>query len=174
MDGKCLNLRRAYFAVFLLMAIAVLWNVQFPQFIFVNFSRSAPRGLYLRSPQGEIHVGDGVVYLPTEKAADVMRGCGWLSEGESPRPFLKFVGALSGDWYSVSSKSFFVNGDYIGEAVSEDSEGHPLPLMLGTHVVPEGEFLPITRSPRSFDGRYTGTVPLGRIVAKVIPILVVD
>ena len=34
-----------------------------------------------------------------------------------------------------------------------------------------GEFLPIGTNPRSFDGRYTGTVPLKNIKARVIPLI---
>ena len=105
----------------------------------------------------------------------VMRSNGWMAYDESPHLFLKKVGALSGDRYTVLCRSFFVNGQYLGEAIIEDSKGRPLPLAIGTHIVPEREFLPVAAySARSFDGRYTGTVPLDCIVARVIPILVVD
>lgn len=157
-------------SIFLIFQI---W-MQIPVF-YVNFSSSLPRGIYFRVPQGKIHVGDYVIYLPPEDVVDVMRRCGWLSEGVLPHLFLKNVAALAGDRYTVSAHSFFVNGQYIGEAIPEDSEGHSLPLASGTHIVPENEFLPVAAySSRSFDGRYTGTVPLDCIVAKVIPILVVD
>ena len=145
--------------------------------IYLNLSPSLPRGIYLRIPQDEVSVGDYVIYLPPEDTVAVMRRCGWLSAAASPHLFLKNIGALSGGSYtvSVSNRSFFVNGQYVGEAMIEDSEGHPLPLAVGTHIVPENEFLPVAASSaRSFDGRNTGTVPLDCIVAKVIPILVVD
>ena len=166
--------RRHVFSVVFLFMIAALWNVHCTRFFYLNFSCSVPRGIYLRVPQGEIRVGDCVVYLPTEETVGIMRSFGWLSEDDSPHLFLKYVGVLSGGRYTVSAKSFFVDGKYIGEVLPVDSEGHSLPLAGGTHIVPEGEFLPVSCSSRSFDGRYTGTVPLDRIVAKVIPVLVVD
>lgn len=142
--------------------------------VFLNLSPSVPRGVYLRVPRDEVRAGDCVAYLPTEEVAGIMRNLGWTGDDKEACPFLKYVGAIAGDRYTVSATSFFVNGEYIGEAVAEDSRGHALPLARGTHIVPEGEFLPVACSPKSFDGRHTGTVPVGRIVAKVIPLLVVD
>ena len=54
-----------------------------------------------------------------------------------------------------------------------DSKGEPMPQLARdvTYTVPEGEFLPVGDSTRSFDGRYTGTVPLSAIRSRVIPLL---
>ena len=63
------------------------------------------------------------------------------------------------------------NGRYIGQAYPQDQEGRPMPEIRGSFLVPEEEFLPIGTNPRSFDGRYTGTVPLKNIKARVIPLI---
>ena len=87
--------------------------------------------------------------------------------------FLKRVGAIAGDVYSIGDQgSFCINGVYIGDVRKLDSSDRPLPqLTQGDYVVPDGAFLPIADTTRSFDGRYTGTVSLARIRAVVIPVL---
>lgn len=75
--------------------------------------------------------------------------------------------------YEIESGTlqFKANGRYIGQSYPEDREGRPMPEHRGSFVVPDGEFLPIVTNIRSFDGRYTGTVPLKNITASVIPLL---
>ena len=158
--------------IFFVFILFQIW-LQVP-LVFLNFSASVPRGVYVRIPLGEIHVGDCVAYLPDDDVLLVMREFGWLPEEQKARIFLKNIGALPGDSYSVNNGKFYIRGDYYGDAIAEDSKGHLLPIIQGSHIVPDGEFLPVSPSPRSFDGRHTGPVPLVRIIAKVIPILVVD
>jgi len=124
----------------------------------------------MRVPQRDIKVGDYVVFEPTEAITSVAYERGWLSPGVR---FLKQVGAVAGEQYEIEPDSlqFKANGRYIGQAYTEDREGRPMPGLRGRFVVPEGEFLPIGSNPRSFDGRYTGTVPLRNITARVIPLI---
>ena len=135
-----------------------------------NGSGSVPRGFYLRVPIGTLANGDYVVFAPNELSERFSSARGWSNPGTF---WLKQVGALSGESFFIhpGTRQFFVNGHYIGIAPRMDSEGRPMPEILGEHIVPEGEFLPIGNNPRSFDGRYTGTVPCSRIRAKVVPIL---
>ena len=121
-----------------------------------------------------MHVGDIVAYYPTDEVVSDMRRRGWFKDGQTPLPFLKYVGGLSGDVYSADGHSFYINGDYVGEILGMDSNGNPLPRHEGTHQVPPQEFLPLASDPKGFDGRYTGCVPLDRIFAKVVPIWVVN
>lgn len=140
----------------------------------MNFSNSIPLGLYFRVSSGEtVQVGDIVAYYPTDEVVQDMRRRGWFKE-QDPLPFLKYVGALSGDVYSADGHSFYINGEYVGEILDTDSSGNPLPRHEGTHQVPPQEFLPLASDNKGFDGRYTGCVPLNRIFAKVIPIWVVN
>ena len=135
-----------------------------------NDSGSVPRGIYLRVPIGMPAEGDYVVFLPNELSKRFSVARGWSKPEEL---WLKQIGALPGGIYSVHcvSLQFFANGRYVGQAALRDSEDRPMPELRGEYTVPEGEFLPVGSNPRSFDGRYTGTVPLTHIRAKVIPLL---
>ncbi len=136
-----------------------------------NGSGSVPKGLYLRVPVGILEDGDYVVFEPNELTASYAVARGWSKPGTL---FLKEIGALPGENYCVNPDTlqFYANGRYIGQASQRDHEGRPLPSVIrGSYIVPAGEFLPIGRNSSSFDGRYTGTVPLGNIRAKVTPLL---
>ena len=121
---------------------------------YYNHTDSLPRGLYLRMPLRELQDGDYVVFEPTEAITSVAYERGWLSPGVR---FLKQVGAVAGESYEIEPETLQFKG--------------PMPEIRGRFLVPEGEFLPIGTNPRSFDGRYTGTVPLKNITARVIPLL---
>ncbi|MBR1600429.1 MAG: S26 family signal peptidase [Alphaproteobacteria bacterium] len=161
--------------VFILFVAALLNNTCI---IYLNVSGSLPRGLYLRIPiyRECFRQGDIVVYEPTEevKSMAVKRKYS-APDGLSSMTFMKPIGALSGDSYTLSAKTLVlnINGRFVGKAERFDSYGQELPLMIGNHTVKNGEFLPIsTYAVNSFDGRYTGTVPIQNIKARVIPLVV--
>ena len=137
---------------------------------YLNVTSSLPTGLYLKVPSTNYRRGDYVVYEPTEEVKNVIIQNKW---GNAKYDFLKKVGALAGDTYSVSSDTlvFEINGKYIGHVYETDNEGKALPKLRGEFQVEEGYILPIATGARSFDGRYSGTIPESRIKAKVIPIL---
>ena len=135
-----------------------------------NETASLPQGIYMRIPYWYLHEGDYVVYQPNEETRTITMDRGWLAKDGL---LLKKVGAKEGGYYGVSPHDmrFSVQGKYFGQAFSEDREGKPVPVQYGGHRVPEGEFLPVGTSTRSFDGRYTGTVSVDNIKAKVVPLL---
>lgn len=140
--------------------------------LFFNSSPSLPRGLYVRAWDSRLYDGGCVVYRPTDAVLSIIREHGWATGDEVV--FVKRVGALPGETYFVDDTSlrFCVNGAYVGQVVETDHSGKPMPRLRGEFTVPAGEFLPVTAHPRSFDGRYTGTVPQENIIAKVVPLLV--
>lgn len=144
-----------------------------PNLFLLNFSDSVPAGLYLRVSCRTVNVGDMVVYMPTDDVVDWMRKRGWFKDGEKPLPFLKYVGGLSGDTFAAIGHRFYINDEYIGDILDTDSGGIALPQISGAHQVPAQEFLPLSSDAKGFDGRYTGCVPINRIIAKAIPLLVV-
>lgn len=158
------------FAILALLAGICGWQMPQQDILFYNATASLPRGIYLRIPAATIERGDIVVYDPPETVLDfaVQRG---YTQHKDVR-FLKRVGALAGDVYSIGEHGVFcINGAYIGEVRGLDSKDRPLPqLAQGDYVVSDGMFLPIADTTRSFDGRYTGTVPITRIRAVVIPV----
>ena len=117
-------------------------------------------------------MGIMVAYVPTKETEEVAVSRGWLQINGL---LLKKIGAMPGEGYDInpSTMQFSVQGRYLGQVSAEDREGNAMPVHYGKHVVPSGEFLPVGTSPRSFDGRYTGTVPMHHIRAKVIPVVTI-
>ena len=136
-----------------------------------NRTASLPIGFYLRIPSSASR-GDLVIYDPPEDVIAFSLAHGYMENEKAL--FLKRVGATAGDTYVIDENGdFYVDGNYVGPVSTADSKGKPLPqLERGIlHTVPEGEFLPLGDSTRSFDGRYTGTVSLSRIQSRVVPLL---
>lgn len=162
--------------IFLFAASMLVWTVaggELPAQDVVLYNRTAslPVGFYLRIPFTPTR-GNLVVYDPPAEVLALSRSQGY-TEAEKPL-FLKRIGALPGDTYSIDRNgNFYVEGAYVGPVSMVDSKGEPMPQLARdvTYTVPEGEFLPVGDSTRSFDGRYTGTVPLSAIRSRVIPLL---
>ena len=140
------------------------------RFLYLNDTPSLPRGIYLRVPN-LMNLSDGayVVFTPNEITRKIGIERGWFKEDTY---FLKKVGAVAGEPYRIDpvTHQFFANGKYVGQIQETDSEKRPIPGIQGDFIVPEGEFLPIGEHPKSFDGRYTGTVPIQNIRARVVPL----
>lgn len=156
--------------IFLSICVAV--NVGFeivPKIFYVNVTSSLPQGVYMRVPSKEIKTGDYIVYEPSAEVKEIIKSNGW---GEGRHDFLKKVGAVSGEKYSIDSETlaFEINGKYFGQVYEKDTAGNELPKLRGKFEVPQGYILPVAISARSFDGRYSGVIPKSRIKAKVVPI----
>lgn len=140
----------------------------------INVTASLPRGIYLKIPRYTLKEGDFVVYEPEDDILAVATSRGWLDDGHTT--LLKKIGAMPGDTYRLTDdRSFYIGGRYIGKAYEEDREGRPMPSIgYGEDKVPEGCFLPVGKSTRSFDGRYSGPVPMGQIKFKCVPFITED
>lgn len=136
---------------------------------FINITDSLPLGLYLRVPMTGFQRGDYIVYEPGEEVRQMVRDYGW---GDGSHTFMKRVGAVAGEHYVISETTcdFTVEGQLCGKVFETDTEGNSLPKLRGEFVVPDGHVLPVATNPRSFDGRYTGAIPICSIKAKVIPL----
>lgn len=159
-------------AIFVALFLAIMTGNL--KLFYVSLTGSLSRGIYMAIPTfGRYRQGDIVVYEPTDEVKGFVEirhyGTG---NGEL---FMKKIGALPGDFYSVSTldNSFRINNEYVGTAAKTDSEGRELPVQTGVHYVEKDCFLPVSfHSLRSFDGRYTGTVPMANIKSRVVPLLV--
>lgn len=138
---------------------------------FLNETASLQKGIYLRIPAWFYQDGDYVVYQPTAEVDKLIDERQWRPANTAH--LLKKIGAMEGEVYGVNptTMSFSIRDKYVGQAFAEDREGNPMPVKYGKHVVAMGTFLPVGTAPRSFDGRYTGTVPLKNIRAKVVPFI---
>jgi conjugative transfer signal peptidase TraF len=135
-----------------------------------NDSPSVPPGIYwIRLGAAPVRRGDYVIFAPTDGAASLIYGRGWLPEG---MPLLKPVGGLAGDTYCWKDGHFIVNGVIAGPVFLLDSQGLPLPQGAGCRNVARGEFLPVSSYvDRSFDGRYMGVVALANVIGTGFPLL---
>lgn len=152
----------------LLLATAI---TVMPNLFYINSTPSVPIGLYMRIPGKDYGRGDYIVYEPDEATQSLVRHYEWHEK--EPSTYLKIVGGVAVDTYTIDKDNgqFTVAGKYVGQALDCDSKGNPLPQHRGEFTVEPGRILPIARNPRSFDGRYTGTIPVASIKAKVIPLL---
>jgi conjugal transfer protein traF len=155
----------------MLTTAAFGWRFPEQNIVFFNQTASVPVGFYVRVPDRPLARGDYVVYEMTEVTRRYAVARGYVTK--PTEPFLKRVGAIAGDSYSIDAETrrFFIDGTYIGDVFERDRMERPLPQQEGAYIVSEGEFLPIGESTRSFDGRYTGTVPTSHIIAIVVPLL---
>ena len=140
------------------------------EIFFVNVSESLPLGIYVRVPNKNLCDGNYIVYEPPDEVKKIIVANGW---GDGKRDFLKKVGAIEGEKYSINAENlnFEIEGKYIGKVFEKDNIGNELPKLRGNFEVPKNCILPIATSERSFDCRYSGVISKNLVKAKVIPIL---
>lgn len=146
------------------------FGLVFPNIIYINVTESLPVGVYLAIPSVAMRNGDIVAFRQRADVMETIYKNGWMRDGENPI-FIKRA-AFHGS-YAVDPEdlAFRVNDVFIGSAMRDDGKGHTLYPQFGTHNIAAGEFLPYTLAPRSYDGRYYGTVQTEQIEARVIPFL---
>jgi conjugative transfer signal peptidase TraF len=137
---------------------AYIWNV----------SKSVPVGLYQLQPASRLAVTELVAVRPPEPLATFLDLNGYLPIGI---PMLKRVLALPGQAVCRKGLTISVDGIDMGDALSRDSRGHPLPAWQGCHAVGADElFLMNWQSEDSLDGRYFGFVPSSSVIGKALPL----
>jgi conjugative transfer signal peptidase TraF len=133
-----------------------------------NASKSVPVGLYELQPAGGLAVTELVAVRPPEPLATFLDLNGYLPIGV---PMLKRVLALPGQTVCRKGLTISVDGIDMGDALSRDSRGRPLPAWQGCRVVGANElFLMNWQSEDSLDGRYFGFVPNSSVIGKALPV----
>jgi conjugative transfer signal peptidase TraF len=133
-----------------------------------NASKSVPIGLYQLQPVGRLAVTELVAVRPPEPLASFLDLNGYLPIGI---PMLKRVLALPGQTVCRKGLTISVDGIDVGNALSRDSRGRPLPVWQGCHAVePDELFLMNWQSDDSLDGRYFGFVPNSSVIGKALPV----
>lgn len=155
------------------LAVCVVTKFYFEEvsnIFYLNVTSSLPTGLYMKIPSKECRHNDYIVYEPNEAVKEMIIENGW---GDGKHDFLKKVGAIEGEKYSIDVETlkFEIDGKYIGQVYETDNAGNVLPKLRGEFEVPKDYVLPIATSARSFDGRYSGAIPKSQIKARVVPIL---
>lgn len=133
-----------------------------------NASKSIPIGLYELQPASRLAVTDLVAVRPPEPLATFLDLNGYLPIGV---PMLKRVLALPGQTVCRKGLTISVDAIDMGDALSRDSSGRPLPVWQGCRVVGADElFLMNWQSGDSLDGRYFGFVPNSSVIGKALPV----
>jgi conjugative transfer signal peptidase TraF len=153
----------------------------------INVSGSLPVGLYWTGslpeptfdPGRDLALEIGMLVsacLPPQAATSALER-GYLPEGTCPSgaaPVGKVIAALPGDTVDVTDSGSFVNGELLPESAPllRDSKGRAMPRLRGRFILrAETAWLYSGHSPRSFDSRYYGPVPLSGVRGQLFPLL---
>ena len=138
-----------------------------PAFIW-NASPSAPLGLYRVQSEPLPRLKDLVVVRPPDDLVWFLADGGYLPRGG---PLLTRGAALGGQRVCRNGVSVSVGGVPLGDALTRDHRGRPLPEWQGCVVLTEGQvFLFNADRPDSLDGRYFGPLDRSTIVGRAEPI----
>lgn len=151
-------------ATFLLL-IPLHW--QAPLRLLWNASASAPVGLYQVRGTNGLRAGDMVVARTPDPARSLAAGRGYIP---SNVPLVKRIAAVSGDRVCASGPTLTVNGKAAARRRAADGLGRPMPRWTGCHLLAEGEYLLLTDSPGSFDGRYFGVTRQHQLLGRATPL----
>jgi len=151
--------------------------------VIFNYTHSVPFGIYReianpastpRNPAPYVFFCPDVRWprmLGQPNYRDPMRTC---PDGFSP--LIKPVVAWPGDTVEISAAGIIVNGQPLPNTatINHDSTGRQLhPFPAGTYHVQKDELWVVSSfSPRSFDSRYFGPIPLRSVHSWIRPLLV--
>ncbi|MBV1837081.1 S26 family signal peptidase [Acetobacter estunensis] len=164
--------RRAWFfgTYFVVLAVGASAAVHVAPRLLWNSTASVPVGLYRLRSNGDLHVGDLAALRLPDRLALLLSQRGYLPLGV---PLLKPVAALPGQTVCRTNGSITIDGKSVGEALTSDHRGRPLPVWQGCHRLSPGEiFVMNPAEPRSLDGRYFGPLPASTVMGRAIPIWV--
>ena len=160
-------MRNRLATILIAFAAVALMGEATPIYIW-NASNSVPIGLYQLQPARMFAVTDLVVVRPPEPLATFLDLNGYLPIGV---PMLKRMLALPGQTVCRKGLTISVDDIDMGDALSRDSRGRPLPVWQGCRVVGADElFLMNWQSEGSLDGRYFGLVPQSSVLGKALPV----
>lgn len=148
--------------IIIMMALILLLHVLIGPLIYINDTESAPRGVYVISPDQNFTYGDYVIVHSPVSIPDI----------KIPYDFrlLKRIAAFPGDTYTVTDDAMATNGQ-----VYLIYHRPWLPqLPRGTFSVPEGTMLFMNPPIYSLDSRYFGPIALSRVERKVFLLINYD
>jgi len=149
------------------LAALPLWHQSRVRLIW-NASASVPVGLYEVVPLQHLKVGALVVVTPTDELAEFLAERGYLPWG---LPLIKRLMASAGATVCRFGAVITVDGAMRGAAREDDSRGRPLPRWQGCRTLGDDEvFVMNSDAPDSFDGRYSGPLPLSFVTGRAVPI----
>jgi conjugative transfer signal peptidase TraF len=142
----------------------------------VNLTASEPRGVYLTTHRPWQRGSFVIFWLPPQLSTIALQS-GYALAGKhagAAMEGLKRVAALLGDTVAVEPKGVIVNGVLWPDSkpLTHDSRGHQIRhYPFGVYRVRRGEVWLLSNSPRGWDSRYFGPLPLANVVASAEPLL---
>ena len=144
----------------------------------VNVSASVPLGIWRLDPAAPLKRGAMTLWCPPDNALfRAARAHRAVPYGLCPgrfAPLFKPAAALAGDAVDVSRAGIRINGVALPNTAQRHEEGANawVPhVAAGTYHVPSGEvWFVSTTNPYSFDARYYGPMPVGRVQGVVRPV----
>lgn len=158
-----------------LSTVAAMLTLVHSSGVRINLTRSIPIGVYrVIDDTSPVRRGDVVLACLPSSVARLAHDRGYVPRGGSCPgglvPIGKLVMALAGDTVVVSSDGLRVNGQSVqnSRALMRDAAGRELRgIPRGHYPVSTGEVWLIGASPRSFDCRYIGPVPIRNVIARL-------
>lgn len=133
-----------------------------------NASASAPIGLYAVSPGAALQRGDMVIAWPPAEARQLAARRHYLP---SNVPLVKRVVGVAGDTICAVDRVVTLNGKPVAIRRAADAQGRDLPAWQGCIRLRRGmQFLLMTETPNSFDGRYFGPTLAQDVIGKATPL----
>lgn len=172
--------RRALVALGLGCLVAASGSMMIKAGYRLNVTPSEPLGVWKSVPVLSAQKGETVeVCVPLSPAIQAAKDRSYILPGSCPgnmAPLVKPIAAMAGDVVTISTTGILVNGAFVSQTAPAEHDGSGRPLgaaYYGTKTVPEGEvFLLSDYSPKSFDSRYFGFVPMSGIRGAIKPVLV--
>lgn len=141
----------------------------------INTTQSLPMGFYITAAEPQANL---VEFCPAEPFASFAIERGYREQGncgDGAEPLLKPVVAQAHDVIDLSERGIAVNGSLLRNTapLKADTKGRPLTAWkFGSYVVAPGTvWVASSYSPRSFDSRYLGPIPVSAIRDHVRPLL---
>ncbi len=136
--------------------------------IVYNASASAPVGFYRVLPVGVLRRGDLVLARTPEPVRRLAAKRGYIP---ATVPLVKRVTAVAGDTVCAINRAVSIDGRHVGNQLTADRLGRPLPHWSGCHTLRPGQiFLLMQGVPDSFDGRYFGPTPASAVIGRLVPL----
>ena len=150
----------------LVVLASCLLGAWLPGQITVATSASLDHRVFLLRPvPARIETNDYLVFRHRD-LAQVHQGLGANRER-----MIKRVGCRPGEWLQVDADHRFTcDGRPLGQALSTDSQGRPLPRFTHNGLVPAGQLFLVGTHPRSYDSRYFGFVHADDLLHQALPL----
>jgi len=141
------------------MTAALVMGLWLPGHISVTLTPSLVyRVFFLISPKSR-----------TFKQGDYLLFHQQLDEAKTDK-LLKKVGCAAVHRLTVNNGEYYCDENYLGHALTQDTQGKRLPQFIFNGLVPPGSLFMVGSHPRSYDSRYFGFIYADSVLKKAYPL----